>query len=617
MPNKKFSHKFLTENSTKLSYYNNSASPIFIDDTNPSRDWAWAVLQPWCNGSGTESDPYVIENLKINGNNASSCIEIINSNAHFIVRNCTLYNSSSGSYPYYNGGIKLISVSNGQILNNTCVNNTGQGVALGLSNDNEISNNICINNTMSGIYFCDDSDFNYISGNEICSNSLYGIFLDYECDDNIIEYNNISNLVDQTPQQIGIYIRYQCIRNYIIYNDVHSMYFTGILLNYDCNNNTIAVNDACDNHIEGIRLERNCNYNSIFYNNVSNKFSLLQDYGIYVEGCSDNTITDNLIYFNALVGLILNNSDRNVISNNFFYKNTKNAEDNKTSTYWDYMNIGNYWNDYSGSFNTNGIGMSPYYISNSSDFMVNQDNYPLMDSVPEVDYAFNVSEDRLVIDQWYMLNYNGSGGNSPLTYEWFYNDTYLADTPSFEFQFKISGYFDITLIVTDINHNSSILTKQVLVRNTQINDIPETPETPDSRSDQDIPLKIVIITLIIIGIVLFLSIGIFVIKRKKTSLLKSPDFPVLLHKQGLKTPKSSIKALPISNQPVVKIKGEIDNIESEVGVEKQKFICIVHKGPIIGPSYICPNCDALYCLNCANALKEKSEKCWTCGSNLI
>lgn len=61
-------------------------------------------------------------------------------------------------------------------------------------------------------------------------------------------------------------------------------------------------------------------------------------------------------------------------------------------------------------------------------------------------------------------------------------------------------------------------------------------------------------------------------------------------------------------------KEELVKTEKEVGVEEQKIICIVHKGPIIGAMniYICPNCKSFYCGKCAAALKEKGEICWSC-----
>jgi len=57
--------------------------------------------------------------------------------------------------------------------------------------------------------------------------------------------------------------------------------------------------------------------------------------------------------------------------------------------------------------------------------------------------------------------------------------------------------------------------------------------------------------------------------------------------------------------------------EAEVSTFKEKKICLVHKGPVAGNIYLCPQCDALYCVNCAQALKKAGEKCWQCGSPIV
>ncbi|MFX1329769.1 MAG: hypothetical protein ACFE91_16695 [Promethearchaeota archaeon] len=61
---------------------------------------------------------------------------------------------------------------------------------------------------------------------------------------------------------------------------------------------------------------------------------------------------------------------------------------------------------------------------------------------------------------------------------------------------------------------------------------------------------------------------------------------------------------------------ELEKIESELKIEEQKFICVVHKGQIVGTVYICPNCKTCYCLTCAYSLKANGEKCWTCNNEI-
>ncbi|NMC08499.1 MAG: hypothetical protein GYA24_25040, partial [Candidatus Lokiarchaeota archaeon] len=62
---------------------------------------------------------------------------------------------------------------------------------------------------------------------------------------------------------------------------------------------------------------------------------------------------------------------------------------------------------------------------------------------------------------------------------------------------------------------------------------------------------------------------------------------------------------------------EQQKTEAEVTTFKEKKICLVHKGPVSGNIYLCPQCDALYCVKCAGALKQAGEKCWQCGSPIV
>jgi len=72
-----------------------------------------------------------------------------------------------------------------------------------------------------------------------------------------------------------------------------------------------------------------------------------------------------------------------------------------------------------------------------------------------------------------------------------------------------------------------------------------------------------------------------------------------------------------SRSPMEKSKNKFEEIESEIEIEKQKFICIVHKGTIKGAIYLCPTCETLYCNRCAQALKDKNEKCWSCNQEIL
>ena len=54
--------------------------------------------------------------------------------------------------------------------------------------------------------------------------------------------------------------------------------------------------------------------------------------------------------------------------------------------------------------------------------------------------------------------------------------------------------------------------------------------------------------------------------------------------------------------------------EEEVTFHREKKICLVCKSRVEKFNYICPKCDALYCMNCAQALTDLENVCWVCDS---
>ena len=47
---------------------------------------------------------------------------------------------------------------------------------------------------------------------------------------------------------------------------------------------------------------------------------------------------------------------------------------------------------------------------------------------------------------------------------------------------------------------------------------------------------------------------------------------------------------------------------------KEKHLCLVCKNQIIGYTYICPSCKALYCPKCSKSLTDLENSCWVCSS---
>jgi len=321
------------------------SGPIYIDDNNPSSNWSVAKDAGICTGNGTYSEPYVIEDLIIDGEGLGSCILIENSNVCFRIENCTVYNSGST----WDGGIKLYNVNNSQLTDNNCsTNNLGislvssnnntisenianyniYGIKLNFSDNNAISGNTVIDSNENGIYLF-YSDTNTISGNTIINSFREGIYL-WHCKDTImlenkmnecglglsgyLTLNNIdtTNLVNGKPlyyytneinlgsdnfTNAGQAILVNC-HNSSIVNLNTSYGSTGILLYY-CDNNYITGNIVNYNNYRGIRLSYSDN-NTIFGNTLNYN----QHEGIYLYGSNNNYVSENIANYN-FDGLLL------------------------------------------------------------------------------------------------------------------------------------------------------------------------------------------------------------------------------------------------------------------------------------------------------------------------
>ncbi|MFW9987350.1 MAG: NosD domain-containing protein [Candidatus Odinarchaeota archaeon] len=206
----------------ELSY---SLGRIYINN-----NWSEAKNAGICTGEGTYSNPYVIEDLVINGGETDRGIYIANSSDFFKINNCTIFDCSVG--------ITLSNVNNSQLINNKIYNNSF-GIGLIFS----YKNNITLNNIFNSfeglkLYYCYHNNF---SGNRI-HNNFIGLSLTNCYNNNIIQ-NNISQnfrlFIDSpitganTTSGIGIeIINSSC--NLFSENAVNQNYDAGIILS--CSN---------------------------------------------------------------------------------------------------------------------------------------------------------------------------------------------------------------------------------------------------------------------------------------------------------------------------------------------------------------------------------------------
>lgn len=139
-------------------------APIIIDG-----DAGFTAANGVVAGSGTASNPYIIENWSIGAENANG-IEIRNTTAYFVVRNCHVRDGGD-----LHDGIYLENVRNGRIDSVKSESNF-VGINVSYSSNIAIENSIASNN-LFGISVSDSSG-NVIINCTASKNLWQGIFLD-------------------------------------------------------------------------------------------------------------------------------------------------------------------------------------------------------------------------------------------------------------------------------------------------------------------------------------------------------------------------------------------------------------------------------------------------------
>jgi len=338
-----------TTNEIKIVMDNDSLKMLEISGKiHINNNWSDAKIAGICNGSGTYSDPYVIEGLEIDGGNSGNCILIENSTVFFKIIDCFLFNSVAGdSYPP-TGAITLYNVSNGLITQNNCTFNDA-GITI-VGDNNSISNNYITDNQIGILSFGSNNiSENNINGNfggilgmekakiflnNVTNNEDFGIMLAFTQNASIIRnfinnnnkdgiillesmYSNISRNECNNNKFHGI-----CLEafggfpsqgyNWISENSVNDNLY-GITLNYS-EYNQIINNEVANNEISGILLD-NSDFNNISKNHIEDN-----DYGININASRFNDFIQNTINYNNF-GIFLTFSCQNVISHNILHYN--------------------------------------------------------------------------------------------------------------------------------------------------------------------------------------------------------------------------------------------------------------------------------------------------------
>jgi len=237
-------------------------------------------------GNGIQGDPYFIENYVIDGASVN-CIDIRNTDAHFIIRNCTVFNGLNGIY--------LENVSNAEVRNNTIHdnvrvsgNNEGNGIFLNASDSNTlIENNIYNNTGGAGLYSGNgvrlkESDNNTIINNVIYNNtggsgwmSGNGIMFEFNNQDNTAISNTIYGNTGGSGDYSGNGISFVGISDaMVIDNFIHNNTGTadqsgnGILIRNGADRNEFIQNIIVNNTQYGVNVSASTCDDNYFYQNI-------------------------------------------------------------------------------------------------------------------------------------------------------------------------------------------------------------------------------------------------------------------------------------------------------------------------------------------------------------
>jgi len=304
-------------------------------------------------GSGTEDDPYIIENWVIDASKNHG-IHIQNTTRYFVIRNVVVENGGS-SYD----GIYLENVRNGRVANVICnknrfgihlhdsdnnvlTNNTVEnnwiGIYLSYSDNNTLESNIVENNKGPGISL-HSSSHNTLSGNTARNNPV-GISL-FDSDNVFIENNLVENsfycdihiwgLTNATlrrnrmfSNRAGLDISGDSLEHFMLDIDNSNLVEAGPVLYLKGENNLVIDQDNavgwlglvnCDNI-----LVRNLRLETVMFafstnSRVENITAENSTFGVVLMYSDNNTLSGNIVN-NCLTGIFLYSSSHNILSGN-------------------------------------------------------------------------------------------------------------------------------------------------------------------------------------------------------------------------------------------------------------------------------------------------------------
>ncbi|MFX0099418.1 MAG: PKD domain-containing protein [Candidatus Hodarchaeota archaeon] len=308
-------------------------------------------------------------------------------------------------------------------------------------------------------------------------------------------------------------------------------------------------------------------------------------------------------------------------------------------------------------------------IDGDSDLNTSSSNIVIIEDLQPV-VNFTANDTVILANQTVQFNFTGFAGNQPVFFQWSFGDgTGNSTVQDPVHVFSSVGTSNVTLTITDASGDSEFLevSNMILIldptadedgdelTNGEEIEIGTDPLDEDTDGDgytdgeeieagsdpldkedvppsnDPLPFLIILFSAIAAAVVVPLLFvrqrkaaakkrarmqALESVKKKKLVAVKPPATPTRapgkgkLSSTGVAQEDEEKKVLTDSEQ------AELDKTEQEVQTFEEVRTCIVHKGPIAGANYLCPNCKTFYCMKCAITLSKNGEKCWACGKDL-
>lgn len=523
------------------------------------------VAFPDKTGNGIIGDPYVIENLTIEANGVDYGIFIIGIDKPTIVNNCSITGSSFA-------GIRISSSTNITISNCTIIGNDYGIFMYETSNISIIDNNVTLN-LIDGIQLR-NSNQNNVTGNNITFNGNHGIFL-YHSNQNTLTGNNAS------------------------YNDGNGISIESS--SYIIVTNNIAVrNEGLDIKVTG----GNCDGN-VFMDNTVDRVNLgnianLINFWLVLEELLGTAVTTIMLVF---AGKFLNK----YLNKELFDVERK-------------LDLG-----YGFFFTSLGIGYGIFSLDR-----LWQAIYGGTRLLGTPEYS-GINRDYILI--------TFIGICSAFIFLTFILEKYILNRkPKVFLLCAITSIFGVFLrpieialleIAPDVVEYIGYILWVVLAIVFILITIAYGKIIKSSKKGSDlwkrsiaflVALYILIVTLVGLGNIFHDMVD----KLPGLNLLSPIILIIGLFIMNYGFLRGKRKTAEEQSHPAMqqdKFKGFIEAFtrpksisEEEITYFKEQKICLVCKGSVSRSMYICPECDALYCSKCAEALANFENACWACNA---